>query len=83
MESRIELVHHTFCTPSVKTLMNILNSLIVYGNLRRTDLHRRSSISYAKLIEYIEWLKWKKLVVENGSYITINERGRTLHNLLA
>lgn len=69
--------------PSHKTLMNILESLVVCGNLRRTDLHRRSSISYAKLIEYIEWLKLKELIVENGSYVSITERGRMLYSYLA
>ncbi|MEM2761016.1 MAG: hypothetical protein QXU32_13115 [Nitrososphaerales archaeon] len=69
--------------PSMKTLMNILESLIMCGKLKRTDLHRRSSISYVKLIEYIEWLKYKNFVAECNSYIVISDKGRMLYNLLA
>ena len=68
--------------PSIKTIISILDSLVMCGNLRRTYLHRRSSISYMKLKEYIDWLKNKNLVVEIGSSIGISEKGRMLYAIL-
>lgn len=78
--AQIRIKEHN--APSHKTMINILESLVTCGNLRRTEVHRRSSISYAKLIEYIEWMKSKELVVENGSYVSITERGRILYSYL-
>ncbi len=70
--------------PKIETLMDILDSLVFNGGRsKKIDIHRHSKMSWTKMIEYIDWLKWKNLVVEADSYVVINERGRTLYNLLA
>lgn len=69
--------------PSIKTLIDMLGTLAMYGNLRRTDLYRHSRMSYGRFVEYIDYMKWKDLVIEDGLYIKIKERGRTLYSILA
>ncbi|GEM_PF-5723069 len=72
------------CAPSIKTLMDILGSLVLYGGRsKKIDIQRHSTMSWTKMKEYIDWLKWKNFVVKNNSYIVINERGRMLYELLA
>ncbi len=68
--------------PTIRTLMSILGPLVVSGKLKRTELHRRTRISYASLIKYIQWLKWKNLVIDDGSHIAVSESGRGLYDLL-
>jgi len=63
--------------------IDMLGTLAMYGNLRRTDLYRHSRMSYGRFVEYIEYMKWKNLIVEEDSYIVMNERGRMLYSFLA
>ena len=78
-----EVVPEEPSAPSIKTLIDMLGTLAVYGNLRRTDLYKHSRMSYGRFVEYVEYMKWKDLIVVDGLYIRINERGRTLYSILA
>jgi hypothetical protein len=69
--------------PSIMTLVDMLGTLAMHGNLGKTDLYRRTTVSYGQFMNYLAWMKWKNLIVEENSHIAINERGRTLYKLLA
>lgn len=61
-------------------MARIIHSLSSDGQLNKTRLSVTTGMAYDRLVNYLEWMKGKDLVVEVESYVRLTEKGMNSYN---
>lgn len=65
-------------TLNLKVILRILTALHESGNVKRTNLARKTGLNYNKCVRYLNLLQllgWIKVVTKEGFFVAITERG--------